>query len=254
MRIFLLALLFVTSAFAETKVITLTKDNHINFNASVSGRYVAEKQLEVLKLVATSKAEEFYIVINSPGGSITAGNAFIETVKSTGKTFHTITLFGASMAYNIAQNLGKRYITPSGIMMSHRAKLSGLAGQIPGELNSQLHLYEKMANDLHERAAKRVGISPKLYLKQIYDELWLFGGEAVKTNHADQEVLVKCDVSLNGTVSGKVATFFGMVEVIFSECPIITAPVGVIGNSDVQTEVIELFNKPYILREIKTTL
>ena len=131
------------------------------------------------------------------------------------------------MGYQTVQNLGKRYILPSGLLMSHRASVSGLSGEIGGELDRIMELLKDNVTELEKVAADRVGITLEKYRKDVSDELWLTAQKAVKTNHADEIVLVKCSEDLMETHIQTVRTFFGSFNVEFSDCPIITAPISV---------------------------
>lgn len=218
-----LALVLSTVAVAkEPKVITLTSENSITFNQAFTSSYVAKKQVELLSLLSTSSAEDFYIVLYTPGGSISAGQLLIDTIKATGRNVHTITIFSASMGYQTVQGLGKRYILPSGTLMSHRGYVSGLSGQIPGELNTRVEMLQSMIDKMETVSAKRVGLKIDDYKKQIQNELWLIGSDAVKAGHADEVVLAKCDQSLSGTYVDSFRTIFGPVQVEFARCPVIT--------------------------------
>jgi ATP-dependent protease ClpP protease subunit len=223
-KIAMLMLLPVLSLASEVETITLTKENTINFNQAFTSKFVAQKQLEAINLCSKNPNSTINIVLYSPGGSISAGQRFIDTLNALDCTFNTITLFSASMAYQTVQNLGTRYIVPSGILMSHRASVSGLSGEIGGELDATINRIKQTVNELETVASNRVGISLKNYQDLISDELWLTATNAVKTNHADKIALVKCDESLMGTTVQSIATIFGTFRVEFSTCPIVTAP------------------------------
>lgn len=163
------------------------------------------------------------LVLYSPGGSVIAGNQFIEFVKGLPCKVHTVPIFAASMAYIITQSLQNRYALPTSILMSHRGYLK-ISGELPGELLQKLDLFMKMLQYTDEQVAKRLGISVKVYQRLIRDELWLMGFDAVKKNHADKLVSARCGKSLNGTYVETMHTFFGPVDVTFSKCPLITDP------------------------------
>lgn len=242
---YLIALALSTgTAFASTPIV-LNSSNSIAFNQPVTEDYVAKKQLELMaKDFALSKTQPIYLVLDTPGGSVFAGNQFIDFVKSLNRPVHTIVLFAASMGYQITQELGKRYITTTGTLMSHRGAVSGLSGQVPGELNARLKMLEDALVGMNQRAAKRVGMSLDAYQSAIINELWISGEEAVKQKHADEVASVSCGKSLSGTYFQEFATVFGAVSVEFSKCPLISAPIGfkiggkyVASNSNVAREV-----------------
>jgi ATP-dependent Clp protease protease subunit len=173
-----------------------------------------------------SKTRAIYLVLDTPGGSVTSGLAFIDVIKSLNVKVHTITIFAASMGYQIAQELGTRYITPSGTLMSHRGSVGGISGQVPGELNSRLAHIQAILDGMSERAAKRVRMSKKDYDAAIVNELWVFGQQAVSTHHADIVANVTCSEKLvQGTYTEEVSTLFGPVTLVFSKCPLVSYPV-----------------------------
>jgi ATP-dependent Clp protease protease subunit len=141
----ILGFLLANAVYGKSANIILTENNHINFNEKVTDEFVAKKQLELFtKNNLLYRHEPLYVVLDTPGGSVTAGLAFIDNIKSLGRPVHTITIFAASMGYQIVQELGIRYITPSGTLMSHRGAISGISGQVPGELKLSIEPYWKI--------------------------------------------------------------------------------------------------------------
>lgn len=229
-NLLILLALFSTMAFAK-KTILLTKDNHVLMDKPFNITSVSTVQYELLNLIKNKSMEEVYLVLNSPGGSVSAGNLLIDFIKSLDVKVHTITIFSASMAYNTVQQLGKRYILPSGILMSHRARMSGLGGQFPGELNKRLGLYMDIVEVMSKKAAKRVGITYKEYSDLIHDELWLTSNKAVALGHADEIANIKCHSDLNELVESEYNTFFGVIKFKKSKCPLMVGPVDVKGSA-----------------------
>lgn len=236
-KFFILAFL-ITKAFAQSGTIVLTEDNSVTFNQPVRDAYVARKQLEIIqKSYKLPSTQPIYLVLDTPGGSVTDGLIFIDTIKSLNRPVHTITIFAASMGYQMVQELGTRYITPSGTLMSHRGAVGGLAGQIPGELVSRLGHIQSLLLRMNQNAAKRLGMSVAKYQESIVHELWSFGKQAVDTKQADQVVNVRCTKELiSKTITESVDTMFGPIDVQFSACPLITSPVS-FGSSNVLSGV-----------------
>lgn len=230
-----LFLLLCGSAMAGNTKILLTENNSIVFNQAVSAEYSSKKLLEVMQ--KSVKTSPLYLVLDTPGGSVIAGLNFIDAVKALGVPVHTITVFAASMGYQFVQELGNRYVTPSGILMSHRGAISGISGQIPGELNSRINHIQVILDGMSERASTRLKISKKDYDAAIVNELWTSGAGAVLGGHADSVADVKCDKELmKGTYSDQVRTLFGTVNLTFSKCPLISAPIGVSMSNEVKPE------------------
>lgn len=250
-KLLLILLLLPTLAFSKT--IELNENNTINFNQDFNAMFVAKKQVEAITKCARNLGSNIYVTLYTPGGSITAGKLFFDTLNALPCKFHTITIFSASMGYQTVQNLGKRYIIPSGTLMSHRASIRGLGGEIGGELDQVYNSIKKEVEEMEITAANRVGITLKDYKNLISDELWLTAKDAVKTNHADEVVLVKCDKSLMGTSVQTVRTFFGSFDVEYSDCPIVTAPIRVeVSNQEEETQLRDHLTN--ILKRIKFTL
>lgn len=229
MRKFLIPLtLLCSTAFAKPVDIVLTERNSVAFNQAFTSAYVAKKQLEVFsKNNMLARQEPLYLVMDTPGGSVGAGLSFIDSLKSLKRPIHTITLFAASMGYQVVQELGTRYITPSGTLMSHRGAVSGIGGQIPGELNSRLGYIQGLLEQMSARAASRLKMDVDSYRSSIINELWIFGQNAVETNNADAIANVVCDKKLTeGTYIQQFNTIFGAVDVVFSKCPLISGPIG----------------------------
>jgi len=252
-KILTLLLLLPTLALAVPRTIELNENNTINFNQAFDASFVAYKQLEAINTCFENIGKDIYITLYTPGGSISAGQLFFDTLNALPCTFHTITIFSASMGYQTVQNLGKRFILPSGILMSHRASISGLSGELGGELDSIMDLLKKNVKEMETVAANRVGITLEEYRSAISDELWMTGPQAVKMNHADEVVLVKCDNSLMGSRIVDVQTFLGTLEVEFSDCPLITAPLSVRAPSR-RSKRVFLKKRSNITKQINTTL
>jgi ATP-dependent Clp protease protease subunit len=220
---------------AYAKDLVLTEENSVVFNQAVSEEFVSKKTLELL--IKSSKTSPIYLVLDTPGGSVVSGLRFIDVIKSLKIPVHTVTLFAASMGYQIVQELGTRYITPSGTLMSHRGAVSGIGGQIPGELNSRLNFIASMLSGMSDRASKRVGVTKEQYDASIINELWSFGQQAVDTNQADEIINVTCDSSLiRETYEQEVFTIFGAAVLKFSKCPLISSPIGMEFKKEVKPE------------------
>lgn len=248
----LLLTLLLTLTVVQAKTINLTPNNTITFRQAFDGAYVSQKQLEILMLSVLNGGEEIFLVLDTPGGSVSDGALFIDTINALDIKISTVTIFAASMGYITAQNLnGKRYIIPSGTLMSHRASIGGIGGQLPGEANTRLKYYAEYVDRLSEIAAKRVGISYKKYMKLIQDEYWVVGQNAVDNGHADEVADVVCSKELfDSRVEDAVKTPFGTAIVQYSGCPLITTPLKVsLGKGSViPQQTLDLLNKSWIKR------
>ena len=241
-KFFLILLCICSTALAKNEEIVLTESNSIMFNQPVSIDYTSKKTLEIMK--KAKKGIPLYLILDTPGGSVTAGLAFIDAIKSLKVPVHTITIFAASMGYQFVQELGVRYITPSGTLMSHRGAVGGLSGQVPGELNSRLNHIQSILSRMSSRAAARVGMSKQAYDNAIINELWVSGEEAVSSKHADQLVNVTCDKNLTeGQYTEVLNTIFGAVSLVYSKCPLISTPIDFSFGKEVKPENVKEVKK-----------
>lgn len=247
--ILLTALVFVyissASKAAELPVIVLSESNTVILRGPVTGESIAAVGNKVIELNRSlPKDKNIILVLDTPGGSISAGNELIELIEGLPRKVVTVTIFAASMGYQIAQALDTRYILQTGTLMSHRAAIGGLGGQVPGEANSRLNWITQAVELMEKKTSKRVGMSLKEYKEAIRDELWLTGENAVRQNHADQVVRALCDDSLSGTEEVDINTMFGTVKATVSKCPIISGPLAISGEN-------KLSKDPMVLKNIR---
>lgn len=244
-----IALCSVTAFAQANKSIMLTSKNHVVLSGPVNDKSVAEVQLELGKLaVINSAGSIIYLVLDTPGGSVMAGNQLADFAKSLPVKIKPICVFCASMGYHLFQSFDERLVQPSSVLMSHRVSLSGVEGQIPGELISRIQFYTEMSVEMDKAVAKRVNLSFEAYQKLIYDELWLTGSKAVATKHADRLANIYCSNDLlKGVKKETVNTMFGPVEVTMSKCPLITG----ILSFEFKRVVLQPRNSLEVVRAIK---
>lgn len=230
-------LMFGTNSEAGNPVITLSAKTTVVIRGPISDESVAKASVEVLTLnTSLPKGKAIILFLDTPGGSISAGNSFIELVTGLGRPVVTVTAFAASMGYQIAQALSTRYILESGTLMSHRAAIGGLSGQVPGEANSRLKWITTIVEEMETKTSRRVGLSLAEYKELIRDELWLTGNEATSTGHADKVVRAKCDSTLQGTSVQNFNTMFGPVQVTLHNCPLISGILAVKGTEAIMSD------------------
>lgn len=207
--------------------IQLSKSNLLVFRGQVDGLSVGKAQNALLEMHKNlPKGKPIYMVLDTPGGDIVAGNQLIDTAHSLGRPVHSITIFAASMGFAFAQRLDKRYILPSGTLMAHRARVGGVEGQIPGEFITAAATLYNLVLGMEKLNAARMGISMDAYTSLVKDEYWVDGEEAVRQGVADATAKITCDSSLNGSSSETVDTFFGPISLEWANCPAVTQPLG----------------------------
>lgn len=208
-------------------VITLTSKNTVSLNDQVDGDSVGQLIRDVKALPRTRDAA--YLFLNTPGGSIQAGLEGIEAIKGIGRPVSTVTLFAASMGFQIAQNLGERLIVKNGILMSHHAR-----GQVQGEfggagqsqLDKRYQFWKSRIDSLDQVTVDRTKGKQTLasYQAAYENELWLDGPKSVEQGYADRVVQIQCDSSLDGVTTHTAQTMFGAVQYDLDKCPINTNP------------------------------
>lgn len=214
---------------AAPSTLTLTADNTLVLDTDVNS--VSVSQLMSKALVMDSKlksSEPIYLVLYTPGGSITDGLDFIHFMKALNRPVHTVTLWAASMGFQIVQGLGNRYITRYGTLMAHKAR-GTFQGEFPGQLDNRLNYFLAKLDELDNVAvARSKGKLTKQKFQQMYEnEYWVDGFKALEPGLADEIVEVRCDQSLSGTRE-EMVNFFGFsIRVTLSKCPAITGPVAV---------------------------
>lgn len=219
--------------------ISLTSDNLVILNGEVNSQSVSKAVTALLKLdkIKTfGRQKPIYLYLYSPGGSIQDGLELIEATKGLKRPVHTITMFAASMAFQIAQNLGDRLIFKNGTLMSHRASGSfegSFGGQAPSQLDKRYSFWLKRIDELDEQTVRRTKGKQTMesYRASYANETWITGTEAVKEGYADRIVSVACDETLDGTEPHS-TMFMGMqVHYETSKCPIITGLLNVTVNT-----------------------
>ena len=201
----------------------LNKENTITFRGPVNGRSVAKFGDRLLKMSA--KANEsaiFYLVLDSPGGSIYDGLSLISLIQSVPQKIHCIALFAASMAHTILQACpGKRYVASNnGVVMIHRAKGMFMGQFNNGEVESQLVFWRRLVGKMEKDNASRMKYGYKYYKARAKDEWWCSTKQCVTERFADSMVNLKCDISL---LKMRIRIKRGYY---YSGCPLIRSPLG----------------------------
>lgn len=232
MRLFFTIVTFFMLLFSNQTLsheIVLTKDNTLVLNQAVSSSSVSETIAKARELDSTLKSGyPIYLFLNTPGGSIQAGLELIEYLSGLNRPVHTISLFAASMGWQILQHLGDRYVLRYSVLMSHKAS-GGFQGEFGGEgsqLDSQYGMWLRRLNIMDNQTVKRTNGKKTLkkYQAEYDNELWVNGQEAVDNGYADKVVTVKCDSTLNGYKTVKKSYFGHQLSLSYDNCPIRTSP------------------------------
>ena len=110
----------------------LLKENIIFLGSPIDDDVANVTVAQILFLAAEDPEKDISIYINSPGGSITAGMAILDTMNLVEADIVTYCVGqAASMAAVLlaAGTKGKRYTLPNSRIMIHQPSMHGLAGQ-----------------------------------------------------------------------------------------------------------------------------
>jgi len=213
----------VQTKHVKVSTILLDVDNTLNIRTPFFDEYF-DGVFKSASQHALITDKSLYTVLYTPGGSVSTGNSIISTLNGLKRPVHTITIFAASMGFQTAQNLGERYILPTGTLMSHQMS-GGVEGSFGSNLETRYAHSTRMGDLMDERAAKRMKLSLKDYKLLIANEWWKDGQDAIDKNAADKVVNIVCTKRL---IESKeriaIDTIFGPVYVVFSGCPLLTIP------------------------------
>lgn len=178
-------------------------------------------------------SDPIYLILQTPGGSVFHGLNLIQYMTSLRRPVYPVAIFAASMGFHILQSGKERFITKYGTIMSHRAS-GGFQGDIPQQVSSRFKHITDLLEKMDEQVISRTNgkYNKKSYMELIRDEYWGVGSNAVADSFADSVVSLKCDESLNGVTEKRIVSIFGVFNVAFSNCPLITEPAKVSGGHE----------------------
>ncbi len=204
---------------ALSRTLTLDK-NTVVLRSSINDLSVSKL---IYKINSTNR-KKVVLFISSPGGSVIAGDAFIDFMKGSGRKFTCITDFAASMAFTIFQQCDRRYILDSGILMQHLASIR-VGGEEPNAI-AMLKLIQTINRKQDAMDAKALGISTTTYRKKVTaGDWWMTGSQAKSQKAADQVVRIRCTRTLvRSTEMVPEIGMFGVTQLKFSRCPLVNFP------------------------------
>lgn len=171
--------------------ILLTPQNSYVFSGEVNSTNVTKAIRAIFKLdIRLPKGKPIYLIINTDGGRVSAGNSLIGALRSLDREIKTISMTALSMGFQIVQSLGERLGTKYTVMMMHEVQADCTG-------NPVCHYIVSKLNDLlSTEAAERLGYPIELYRDFIKQDLWLMGADLFKFNAIDRIVTIKCSTSL----------------------------------------------------------
>lgn len=167
----------------------LLKSRIVWLNKDVNDDNMAEISANLLLLSAQDPEADITLIINSPGGSVTAGLLLYDTINLIPNDVVTL---GMGMCASMGQFLltigapGKRFITPNARVLMHQP-LGGIGG-VATDISIQADLILQMKEQLAKVTAARTGKS----LEQIHidgdRDRWFTAQEALEYGFVDHLV------------------------------------------------------------------
>jgi len=164
--------------------LNIDNDRTVVLNGVVKESNIKAIKEQIKGFIVTDPLKPIFIIINSPGGSVTAGFDIINFIKSSKiKTYCAIETQAFSMAAILAQYCTHTYVSKYAGIMFHQPsyQVDGSVSQINARVNFMNNLTKALETDL----AKQMGISYKEYKNNIKEEWWMTAVEAAKLGIVD---------------------------------------------------------------------
>lgn len=137
--------------------------------------------------LASQNDDEIYLIIQSPGGSVSAGLSILDTMNTCKCDICTVVMGeAASMGALLASSgtKGKRMIGKNAEMMIHQP-LGGTSGQASDIERTATHIV-KIKNKLHKILSQNTGQSYKQICTDCDRDFWLDAEESIEYGLVDQ--------------------------------------------------------------------
>jgi len=184
----------------------LLKSRIVWLNGEVTDDNMAEIASNVLLLSAKDPRSDITLIINSPGGSVTAGLMLYDTLQLVPNNIRTL---GLGMCASMGQFLltvgspGKRFITPNTRVLLHQP--SGGFGGVSTDIATQAQLIVDMKHQLAAITAERTGQSVDAVNRDGDRDKWFTATEALRYGFVDHIIthLSEMDTILDQNLEGK---------------------------------------------------
>jgi ATP-dependent protease ClpP protease subunit len=214
---------------SQSNVITLTQENSVFLKDVVQDVSMTKLMSELSKRENNSEPV-LYLILDTPGGSVFSGLNLIHFLKGFKKLVKTITIFSASMGFQIVEgNPGERLILDTGTLMSHPMS-GGEYGEIGDGLSmdKRINFIKEIVKTMDEQVVARTNGKQTLesYRKQYDNELYSTGSNAVELGYADRVAQVSCSSELlaeNEIIDDReyIGNGFALdVKFEYSKCPL----------------------------------
>ncbi len=166
----------------------LLKERIVFLDEGVTAQSASVVIAQLLFLQMEDPNADITMYINSPGGSINAGLAIIDTMNYLSCDVSTIVIgTAASMGSVIASSgtKGKRYILPHSEFLIHQARVPGVGYSVNDDLQIEAKHLEKSDETITAILAKNTGKSREQLKKDMERDNWMDAQESVEYGLCD---------------------------------------------------------------------
>lgn len=174
----------------------LLKENIIFLGTPIDDQVANVIIAQILFLAAEDPERDISIYINSPGGSITAGLAILDTMNLVQPDIVTYCVGqAASMAAVLLAcgTKGKRYSLPNSRILIHQPSMQGLAGQAT-EIDIFAKEILKMRDSLNKILADATGQTIEKIARDVERDYIIRADEAIEYGMIDRVITSSRDV------------------------------------------------------------
>lgn len=174
----------------------LLKERIIFLDEDVSSQSASVVIAQLLFLQMEDPNSDITMYINSPGGSINAGLAIVDTMNYLSCDISTVVIgTAASMGSVIASSgtKGKRYILPHSEFLIHQARVPGVSYSVNDDLQITAKHLDKSDKIITEILAKNTGKSYEQLERDMARDNWMSAKEAVEYGLCD-EIITKIEM------------------------------------------------------------
>lgn len=174
----------------------LLKERIIFLDEDVSSQSASVVIAQLLFLQMEDPNSDITMYINSPGGSINAGLAIVDTMNYLSCDISTVVIgTAASMGSVIASSgtKGKRYILPHSEFLIHQARVPGVSHSVNDDLQITAKHLDKSDKIITEILAKNTGKSYEQLERDMARDNWMSAKEAVDYGLCD-EIITKIEL------------------------------------------------------------
>ena len=218
----------------RSRNIILSKNNTVSLTKTVDDESISNMINELYRIHQNNNNNNnnntnIYIYLDTPGGSVDAGNRLIETIEylSDSNNISCIAHHAASMGFAILQSCPYRLGLKSSSLMQHQ--MSTMLADEKQRLKTYMKYIDSLEDDLITLQADRIKMSNQQFKDITYHNWWLTGKQALKYNVVDELVVVGCDKSLlETTITANASILPGSVAIYTNSlCPMIHKPVNI---------------------------